>query len=63
MSPGLAKAVAGFSWTHGARLMDSTPPATTMSAAPDLIMWLAMMMALSPEAHSRLTVMPGMWRG
>ena len=63
ISPGLAKAVCGFSWTHGARLMDSTPPATTMSAAPDLIIWLARMMALSPEEQSRFTVMPGMWRG
>ena len=43
--------------------MDSTPPAITMSAAPDLIIWLAMMMALRPEAQSRFTVMPGMCSG
>ena len=45
--------------TQGARDIDSTPPATTMSAAPALTMWLAMVMALIPDAHSRLTVMPG----
>jgi len=59
VAPGLANAVVGFSMTHGARDMDSTPPATTISAAPALIMWEAMMMALMPEAQRRLTVMPG----
>ena len=58
-APGLAKALVGFSMTQGARLIDSTPPATTMSAAPALIMWEAMMMADRPEAQRRLTVMPG----
>jgi hypothetical protein len=61
--PGFANAVAGFSMTHGARLIDSTPPATTRSAAPALTMWLARMTAVSPEAHRRLTVMPGTWSG
>ena len=59
VSPGLAKALVGFSVTQGARLMDSVPPAMTMSAAPALIMCEAMMMADSPEAQSRFTVMPG----
>ena len=58
-SPGLANAVRGFSMTHGARDMDSTPPATTMSAAPDLIIWDAIVIADIPDAHSRLTVIPG----
>ena len=59
VSPGLAKAVVGLAVTQGARDMDSTPPATTMSAAPALIMKVAMAMALMPEAHSRFTVIPG----
>ena len=58
-SPGLANAVLGFSTTHGARDMDSTPPAITMSAAPDLIIWEAMVIADMPDAHKRFTVMPG----
>ena len=58
-SPGLANAVLGFSMTHGARDIDSTPPATTMSAAPDLIICEAMVIADMPDAHKRLTVMPG----
>ncbi len=62
-APGLAKALSGFSMTHGARDIDSTPPAITTSAAPALIMWLAIVMALIPEAHKRLTVMPGTLTG
>ena len=45
--------------THGARDMDSTPPATTMSAAPDLTICEAIVIADMPEAHSRFTVIPG----
>src|SRR4051794_19120472 len=59
-APGLAKARDGFSVTHGARVMDSTPPATTTSASPLAIRWRAVAMAVRPEAHRRLTVNPGM---
>ena len=62
-APGLANAAVGFSITHGARDIDSTPPATTRSAAPALTMCEAMMIAESPEAHSRFTVMPGTLSG
>ena len=55
-SPGLAHGVPGLAITHGARVIDSTPPATTTSASPDLIARAALAMAVSPEAQSRLTV-------
>ena len=58
-SPGLAKAREGFSMTHGARDIDSTPPATTTSASPARTIWEASMIADIPEAHRRLTVRPG----
>src|SRR5699024_120173 len=57
--PGWANARAGFSKTHGARDMDSTPPAITISASPVATMRDAVSMADIPEAHSRLTVMAG----
>ena len=33
-SPGRAHGVPGLAMTHGARVIDSTPPATTTSASP-----------------------------
>lgn len=42
--------------TQGARVIDSTPPATTRSASPERIAWAAEATAVSPEAQSRLTV-------
>ena len=57
--PGLAHARAGFSVTHGARVIDSTPPATTRSASPAAISARAVATAVRPEAHNRLTVNPG----
>lgn len=55
-SPGLAQGVPGLAITQGARVMDSTPPATTRSASPERIAWAAFARAVSPEAQSRLTV-------
>ena len=55
-SPGLAQGVPGLAMTHGARVIDSTPPATTISASPDLMACAALAMAVRPEAQSRLTV-------
>lgn len=59
VSPGGAHGVPGLAVTQGARVIDSTPPATTRSASPALIVWAADATAVSPEAHSRLTVYPG----
>lgn len=58
-APGLANALAGFSITHGALVIDSTPPATTTSASPAAMRARAVVTAVSPEAQSRLTVKPG----
>ncbi len=58
-SPGFAQARSGFACTQGARVIDSTPPATSASASPALIACAARATADIPEAHSRLTVMPG----
>ena len=44
--------------TSGARLIDSTPPATKRSPSPAATAWQAATTAESPEAHSRLTVTP-----
>ncbi len=55
-SPGRAQGVPGLAITHGARVMDSTPPATTISASPDRMAWAALATAVSPLAHSRFTV-------
>ena len=63
LRPGLAHGRAGFSVTHGARVIDSTPPATTTSASPAAIIWRAVVIAVMPEAHSRLTVKPGIDSG
>ena len=43
----------------GTRLVWSAPAATTTSAKPHMIFWLAMLIASSPEAQYLLTVMPG----
>ena len=44
--------------TSGARLIDSTPPATTTSASPALTAWHAETTAESPDAQSRFIVTP-----
>ena len=54
-----ANAFSSLPITSGARLIDSTPPATASSISPARIAWQAHTTAESPEAHSRLTVMPG----
>ena len=48
----------GFAITSGARLIDSTPPATNRSPSPAITAWQAPTTAASPEAHRRLTVTP-----
>ena len=45
--------------TFGARLIDSTPPAMTTSASPDLMALAANPMLSIPDPHSRLMVAPG----
>ena len=52
------KAVSGFPVTSGARLIDSTPPATKRSPSPAITAWQAPTIAESPEAQSRFTVTP-----
>jgi hypothetical protein len=54
-----SKPRSGLSRTHGARLIDSTPPATTTDASPVSIWRLAIMAASRLEPHRRLTVLPG----
>jgi hypothetical protein len=49
--------------TRGARVIDSTPPAIAKSISPQRIARAASPTALRPEAHSRLTVMPGTLSG
>ena len=49
----------GFGSTHGARVIDSTPPATTTSASPDSTVRDARIAASRDEPHSRLTVVAG----
>ena len=48
-----------FGRTYGARVIDSTPPATMIEASPTAIVRAAPTTASRPEAHSRLTVEPG----
>src|SRR5699024_1851692 len=59
LRPGFDQAREGFSLTHGARVIDSTPPATTTSASPAPIIARADVIAVIPEEHRRLTVEPG----
>ena len=49
----------GFMATQGARLIDSTPPAMTMSASPVAISRLAQATASRPDPHSLFTVRAG----
>jgi hypothetical protein len=42
--------------THGARVIDSTPPAIARSSSPARIAAAADAVAVSPDAHSRLVV-------
>src|SRR5579875_3985627 len=51
--------LSGLGTIHGARLMDSTPPATHSEASPTATARLASMTASMPDPHSRLTVAPG----
>ena len=53
------KARDGLGSTHGARVIDSTPPATTTSASPDSTVREAIIAASRLEPHSRLTVVAG----
>src|SRR5690349_25106084 len=53
----------GFGSTHGARVIDSTPPATTTSASPDSIVREALIAASSDDQQSRLTVVDGISTG
>ncbi len=54
-----AKASSAFPCTKGARVMDSTPPASANSISPALMARAAVPTASMPEAHSRLSVTPG----
>ncbi len=57
--PGFANAFSGFACTQGARVIDSTPPATTRSASPARTARAAVITADNPDAQSRFTVIPG----
>src|SRR3984893_3836741 len=50
---------AGFGRTHGARVIDSDPPATTMSASPAATARDAMIAASRLDPHSRFIVVAG----
>ncbi len=49
----------GLGSTHGARVIDSTPPVSTTSASPDSIVREPAIAASSDEPHSRFTVTAG----
>ena len=53
------KPFSGLSTTHGARLIDSTPPTSTRSASPVSTARLACIAASRLEPHRRLIVVPG----
>ena len=53
----------GLGSTHGARLIASTPPASTTSTSPTATARLASITASRPEPHNRLTVAPGIVTG
>ena len=53
------KPAAGLGTTHGARVMDSTPPPMASEASPVATARLAWTTASRPDPHSRLTVTPG----
>src|SRR3546814_4845014 len=44
---------------YGAWVIDSLPPATTMSASPAWIIWSARWIVLTPERHTLLMVVAG----
>ena len=50
--------MSGFAIASGARLIDSTPPATNRSPSPAMTAWHAETTAASPEAQRRFTVTP-----
>ncbi len=58
MSPYL-KPSRDFGSRCGALVIDSMPPATTISHSPARIIWSAIAMALRPERHTLLMVMDG----
>src|SRR5690625_707523 len=58
-SPGPPQGSEDLPKTQGARVIDSTPPATTTSAALAAIICWAIVIADIPEAQRRLTVIPG----
>ncbi len=53
------KPFSGLRSTHGARLIDSTPPLSTSDASPHSTARAAWIAASSEEAHRRFTVTPG----
>src|SRR5690606_13393247 len=53
------KPPAGFGSTHGARVIDSTPPTRTRSESPASIERDPIIAASRLEPQSRLTVVPG----
>jgi hypothetical protein len=53
------KGLAHFGRTYGARVIDSTPPATMIEASPTAMARVASTTASSPEAHSLFLVEPG----
>ncbi|GMA89697.1 hypothetical protein GCM10025869_02260 [Homoserinibacter gongjuensis] len=57
--PDAGHGLGDFSTTKGARLIDSTPPASTRLASPVSIAREPWMTASTAEPHSRLTVTPG----
>ena len=58
MSPYL-KPSRDFGSRCGALVIDSMPPATTISCSPARISWSAIAIALSPERHTLLIVIDG----
>ncbi len=59
MSPYL-KPSRDFGSRWGALVIDSMPPATTISTSPARISWSAIAIALRPERHTLLMVIDGM---
>ncbi len=51
----------GSRW--GAWVIDSMPPATTISCSPARIVWSAIAIALIPDRHTLLMVIEGMLAG
>ena len=62
MSPYL-KPSRDFGSRCGALVIDSMPPATTISTSPARISWSAIAMAFRPERHTLLIVIDGMFIG